>query len=97
MAVVKNYVGLKKVYKRKKEKTWNQRLSKAQRQAWWYSLTDEQRMAYLEKKQAERSERNKGVSNCPKFGRIDSSNREEWQSLILRKNPWLDEEVFEAA
>lgn len=54
-------------------------------------------MAYLEKKQAERSKKNKGVSNCPKFGRIDSSNREEWQRLILRKNPWLDEEVFEAA
>lgn len=76
------------------------RRTKAQRRAWWYSLTDEERYAYIGKKQTIKAKNRvsypQNESNCPIFPVITSENREDWQELILKKNPWLDESVFES-
>lgn len=69
--------------------------TKADRQAWWRSLTDEQRQAYIEKKQAEKANRPARGSNCPIYGPWDDTNRHIWREKVLRLNPWLDLETFE--
>ena len=71
------------------------RKTKAQRQAWWYSLTDEQRQTYIEKKQAEKAKRAPRESNCPVYGPWDDKNRHIWQEKILRLNQWLPADIFE--
>ncbi|KKK63835.1 hypothetical protein LCGC14_2990270 [marine sediment metagenome] len=71
------------------------RATKAQRRAWWHSLTDEERYAYQQKKMAQKPKRTNFESNCTVFPVIDSSNRQEWRDKILRMNPWLNESVFE--
>jgi hypothetical protein len=72
------------------------RRSKAERRQWWYSLTDEERYAYQQKKMAEKPKRAKRESTCPEYPVVDDSNRAEWQARILRLNPWIDPKVFEA-
>lgn len=71
------------------------RKTKAERQAWWYSLTDDQRQAYIEKKQAEKGKRAPRESNCPIYGPWDDENRHIWREKILRLNPWLPDDIFE--
>jgi len=86
---------LKAEFKRKyahKKRQCSFRKSKAERRAWWASLTDEQRQAYIERKQAEKSQRRAESdyqSPCPDFPEINDSNRAEWQARIKKLNPWV--------
>ena len=78
-----------------KKKSKFKRKTKAERRAWWYSLTDEQRQAYIEKKQAEKGKRPARESNCKVFPAITDENRHIWQEKILRLNQWLPADIFE--
>lgn len=73
-------------------------LSKAERQEWWSTRTEEQKQAFIAKKQAQKAKRRSKdglLSTCKVFPVIDSSNRKEWQRKVLRMNPWLDPDIFE--
>lgn len=71
------------------------RLTKQQRRDWFYALTDQEREAWIAKKQAQKTKDRAGKpSNCPIFPVIDSSNRKEWQDKVLKMNDWLDKGVF---
>ena len=64
--------------------------TKAQRRAWWNSLTDEQRQQHIERWTAQRGERNAGrPSNCPVYGPWDETNKHIWRAKILKHNDWL--------
>lgn len=68
-----------------------------QRQLWFQRLTPAEKSAWFEKKRAEKRARlakTGFASNCTVFPRVDDSNRTDWQDKVLRKNPWLDAKVF---
>lgn len=69
------------------------RKSKAQRQAWWRSLSPEQQDEYIERRQSRKAELRKSRSPVQPVGfeatGVNESNRAEWMALILLKNPWF--------
>lgn len=81
---------------KRKHKTY--RKSKEQRRKWWFSLTPEQQGEYIKRRQAKKTkERAKMPKRVQKYDEkypwvtegVNESNREQWFSLILAKNPWL--------
>ena len=66
--------------------------TKAQRRTWWNNLTPQQQQAYIERKQAEKSQQRAEThyeSPCPDFPEINDSNRADWQARIKKLNPWV--------
>jgi hypothetical protein len=74
--------------------------TKKERRAWWYGLTDAEKAEWIDKWQQRRELRRKKRSPKPQqisskypwmnpgvF--VDDTNREQWLSMIMRKNPWL--------
>lgn len=74
-------------------------LTKEQRRQWWFSLSDDEKESYIARRQQRKTEwrklhPKKEPVYDPKYPwvtlGVDDSNREQWQSVILSKNPWLD-------
>ena len=74
------------------------RTTKKERQEWWRNLTPEQQSEYIEKKQAEKAKRRenepeRALRYNPEYPwlteGVNDSNREQWQEMIAKKNPWL--------
>ena len=87
------------ILERKQNKqAYKKRSTKADRRAWFYSLSDEERETWILKKneaKRKRLEKTGFASNCTVFPAIDASNRKAWQDKVLRMNPWLDPNVFD--
>ena len=88
----------KKQSKKKKRKT------KKQRQAWWNSLTKEEKRLQIAKWKAKKDAEvkpEKKLEYDPKYPwvteGVNEENREQWQQTILNQNPWFDKSVFEIA
>ena len=78
--------------------------TKAERRAWWLSLSDAEKDAQVKKWQRQKERRRKKRPAKvqiydPKYpwatDGVDDSNREQWQRTILAKNKWLDTGVFD--
>jgi len=82
--------------------------TKAQRRAWWQNLSTEEKEKQIAKWQERKEIRQRNRS--PKLQRVsrkypwtnpgvfvDDGNREQWQRVILKKNPWMDASVFNQA
>ncbi len=90
--------GTKVKSKKKRQKPKKYHKSKKERQEWWRNLTPEQREAQIEKWQAQKAERRKDepkriLKYNPAYPwlteGVNDSNREQWQKMIAKKNPWL--------
>lgn len=82
-----------------KRKTKRQQYkTKKQRQQWWANSTWAERDDYIRSKQRERMKkrRNRPLKSA-KFNPeypwmtegVNEGNREQWQKMIAKKNPWL--------
>lgn len=83
-----------------KKKKWK---TKKQRQQWWKSLTLDEQQEYIEKRQASKAKYRKNNPKQSKkddyrypskiypwlIEGVNDSNREQWQKMIAKKNPWL--------
>ena len=72
--------------------------TKKQRRQWWKSLTFYQQQVYIEKRQAIKAERRKNqpkrvLRYNPEYSwlteGVNDNNREQWEKMIAKKNPWL--------
>lgn len=79
-------------------------LTKAERVAWWKSLSPQEQEAYIARRQERKTAwRKKHPAKVqiydPKYPwateGVSESNREQWQRTILAKNKWLDTGVFD--
>jgi len=79
-------------------------LTKAERVAWWKSLSPQEQEAYIARRQERKTAwRKKHPAKVqiydPKYpwatNGIDDSNRAAWQKVILKKNQWLSPKVFD--
>ena len=69
--------------------------SKKERQQWWADLTDDEREAYIVKKNKEKANRPARPSNCPVYGPWNDTNRHKWRKKVLKLNPWLPDDIFD--
>ena len=79
--------------------------TKEQRRAWWFSLSDDEQQAYIERRQEKKTAwRQKHPKKEPAYNPkypwategVGPGNREQWQRTILKKNPWLSPGIFSA-
>ena len=78
--------------------------TKNERRAWWNGLSDDEKENYIARRQAQKTEwRRKHPKKEPAYDKrypwitegVTDSNREQWKALILKRNKWLDPEVFD--
>jgi hypothetical protein len=73
--------------------------SKKKRQLWWKRLSEGERANYVHQKQAQKAEKrakfgfHREIKGFEKSG-VNPKNQQKWVNLILRKNPWLNAEIF---
>ncbi len=77
-------------------KKWRRQKSKAERQAWWRSLTVQEQQDYIARRQAKKTKRRYSKRKVRGFeaSGVGPNNRRLWELFILSKNPWLDVGVF---
>ena len=72
--------------------------TKKQRQQWWKLLSLDEQQAYIEKRQSKKAKRRKNqpervLKYNPEYPwlteGVNDKNREQWQEMIAKKNPWL--------
>lgn len=73
--------------------------TKSERQAWWRALSPEEQEDYIKRRQAKKAAHRERSGYTPEVTGFEATgvnpgNRAEWQALILKRNQWLDAEVF---